>query len=81
MLKVPDHLKKVRKINLSKEYLINFETQIKEEYEKGLIRGPIHLSKSNEDILIDLFQYVDKDDWVFPHGETTITLFFTRGRS
>ena len=65
MLKVPDHLKKVRKINLSKEYLINFETQIKEEYEKGLIRGPIHLSKSNEDILIDLFQYVDKDDWVF----------------
>ena len=43
MLKVPDHLKKVRKINLSKEYLINFETQIKEEYEKKVLYEDLYI--------------------------------------
>lgn len=49
----------------SKSELINFEIEIKEIYEKGLIKGPIHLSGNNEDQLIKIFKNVKKKDWVF----------------
>ena len=45
--------------------LINFEKRVKEVYEEGKIRAPVHLSGNNEDILIDIFKNVDQDDWVF----------------
>ena len=64
-LKIPRHLKKVREINITPQDLIDFETQIKNDYEAGNIRGPIHLAKNNEDELIEIFQYVSEDDWVF----------------
>ena len=65
MVKIPKHLKKVRDVNITKEELISFETNIKEKYEDGKIPAPIHLSKDNEDELLEIFQYVHKDDWVY----------------
>jgi TPP-dependent pyruvate/acetoin dehydrogenase alpha subunit len=50
---------------LSKIDLINFEEDIKKIYEKGSIRGPIHLSGNNEDQLIKIFRNIKKSDWVF----------------
>ena len=65
MLYIPKHLKKVRKVNITKKQLVSFETTIKNKYEDGKIPAPVHLSKDNEDELIEIFQYVHKDDWVY----------------
>ena len=59
MVKIPKHLSKVRDVNVTKEELISFETTIKETYEAGKIPAPIHLSKDNEDELIEIFQYIN----------------------
>lgn len=56
---------KKRNTLLSKQDLIDFENSVKEKYEEGKIKGPIHLSGNNEDQLIELFQYIEKEDWVF----------------
>lgn len=56
---------KVRNVKILKNDLINFEEDIKISYEKGFIKGPIHLSRGNEDILIEIFQYISKKDFVF----------------
>ena len=50
---------------IKKEDLISFEIRVKEAYENGLIRAPIHLSGNNEDSLIEIFKNVKKGDWVF----------------
>ena len=50
---------------MDKQYLIDFETEVKEIYEAGDIKAPVHLSGGNEDPLIELFKRIDKDDWVF----------------
>jgi len=50
---------------IDKQFLIDFESGIKEIYEAGKISAPIHLSGGNENELIEIFQEVDKDDWVF----------------
>ena len=65
MIKIPKQLKKVRDVKITKEELISFETNIKKTYEDGGIPAPIHLSKDNEDELIEIFQYIHEDDWVF----------------
>ncbi len=67
MLNIPKQLKKVRKINLDKNFLINFENEIKQIYEKGSIRGPIHLMNNSEDYLIKIFSYINKSDMVFSY--------------
>ena len=41
------------------------DRELKQKYEDGDIPAPIHLSKDNEDELIEIFQYVHEDDWVF----------------
>lgn len=64
-LQIPSYLEKVREVTLTKEDLISFESEIKQKYEDGEIPAPIHLSKDNEDELIEIFQYISKDDWVF----------------
>lgn len=64
-MQIPSHYKKVREITITPEELIEFETNIKDTYEAGKISGPIHLAKNNETQLIEIFQYIDKDDWVF----------------
>ena len=45
--------------------LIAFEDRVKEAYEAGQIKGPIHLSKNNEDKLIELFENINENDWIF----------------
>ena len=49
---------------MNKNDLINFELEIKELYEKGKIRAPIHLSGNNENQLISIFKKIKKNDWV-----------------
>ena len=53
-------LKKLTSIDL-----INFEKDIKQIYEKGSIKAPIHLSGNNEDHLIKIFKKIKREDWVF----------------
>ena len=50
---------------MNKEELIAFEADIAILFEQGLIPSPVHLSKGNEDDLIEIFKNVKKDDWVF----------------
>jgi len=64
-MKIPDYLKKVKDVELTAQDLMDFEVRVKEVYEKGSIKAPIHLSKGNESQLIDIFQYVHPEDWVF----------------
>ena len=37
----------------NKQFLIDFETEVKEIYESGKIKAPVHLSKGNEKEIID----------------------------
>ncbi len=50
---------------MTKEELIGFETEIKELWERGEIKCPIHLSGGNEEELIEIFKEVKRDDYVF----------------
>ena len=53
------------KRNYTAQELISFEDRVKEAYEAGQIKGPVHLSKNNEEQLIELFKNISEDDWVF----------------
>ncbi len=53
------------KNKVDKNFLISFSDKIKEIYEKGKIKAPIHLSGNNEIHLIKIFKKVNKKDWVF----------------
>ena len=64
-IKIPNHLEKQKEVTVTKEELISFETEVKERYEGGEILAPVHLSKDNEDELIEIFQYVHPNDWVY----------------
>jgi len=50
---------------MDKQFLIDFETEVKERYEAGEIKAPVHLASNNEEQLIEIFEDVGKDDWVF----------------
>ena len=41
-----------------KSMLIAFESKVRDAYEAGQIKGPIHLAKNNEEQLIEIFQYI-----------------------
>jgi len=45
--------------------LIAFEHKVAEAFERGEIKAPVHLSGGNEDVLIQIFEHIDKEDWVF----------------
>ena len=47
-----------------RQKLINFELKVKKIYEKGKIKGPIHLSGGNENQLIKIFRKIKSSDWV-----------------
>ena len=64
-MNIPKHLEKVKEVNWTKEQLDQFELDAKNEWESGQVLGPVHLSKGNEEQLIEIFQYVHPDDWVF----------------
>lgn len=50
---------------MTKDELIAFEQEIADAYCAGQIRAPIHLSDGNEEQLLQLFQQVRREDWVF----------------
>ena len=64
-LNIPKHYKKVREVKLTPQELIDFESKVRDVYEAGKVKGPIHLAKNNERELIEIFQYISEDDWVF----------------
>jgi len=45
--------------------LIDFETDIGECFNNGMIKAPIHLYFGNEKEMIDIFNNVTSEDWVF----------------
>ena len=49
---------------MNKNALIDFEKEIKDLYESGKIKAPIHLSGNNENQLIKIFRKIKKSDWV-----------------
>lgn len=53
------------KPSYSKQDLIDFEEEIKQCYLNKMIRAPIHLRSGCEDQLIEIFQDVKNDDYVF----------------
>jgi len=56
-------------MKITKKILIDFETEIFDNYSEGKIRAPVHLTGSvdghQEDMLIKIFKKVKKEDWVF----------------
>ena len=50
---------------VTKQSMIDFETRIAEAFGAAQIRAPIHLSKNNEDDLLDIFKEVNDNDWLF----------------
>ena len=64
-MKIPKYLEKVKKVDWTKEQLVQFELDAKKEWESGSVLGPVHLSKGNEEQLIEIFQYVHPDDYVY----------------
>jgi len=45
--------------------LISFEEEIAETFNQGKIKAPVHLYNGNEKEMIEIFQNVKKNDWVF----------------
>jgi pyruvate dehydrogenase E1 component alpha subunit len=50
---------------MTKEELIAFEEDIAALFNAGQIRAPVHLYSGNEDQIIDVFQKIRPQDWVF----------------
>ena len=55
-MNIPKHYQKIRDVKVTPEDLIAFEDKVKYAYENAQIKGPVHLSKNNEEQLIELFQ-------------------------
>ena len=53
------------KRNITKGELIEFEGRIVKLFESGKIPYPVHLSGGNEDDLIEIFEGIGKEDYVF----------------
>ncbi len=47
------------------EELIAFELDIANAFDAAQIRAPIHLANGNEQVLIDIFDGITNEDWVF----------------
>jgi TPP-dependent pyruvate/acetoin dehydrogenase alpha subunit len=50
---------------MNKQELIDFENEVAEKFNSGIIHAPIHLSGNNEDELIDIFKNITRMDYVF----------------
>ena len=49
----------------SKNELIEFETDIAECFNQSQIKAPIHLYDGNEEKMIEIFENVNDEDWIF----------------
>jgi TPP-dependent pyruvate/acetoin dehydrogenase alpha subunit len=52
-------------MELIKQDLVDFEDKVADAFNSGKIKAPIHLYSGNEDLLINIFKSISKDDWVF----------------
>jgi TPP-dependent pyruvate/acetoin dehydrogenase alpha subunit len=50
---------------LTKEFLINFESEVAKEFNAGRIKAPVHLSSGGEESLIEIFSNIKDNDFVF----------------
>jgi TPP-dependent pyruvate/acetoin dehydrogenase alpha subunit len=50
---------------LNKNQLIDFETDIAECFNNAMIKAPIHLYDGNEEQIIQIFQNIKDEDWIF----------------
>jgi len=50
---------------MTKQDLIDFETDIAECFNNAMIKAPVHLYDGNENQIIDIFKQVRPSDWVF----------------
>lgn len=50
---------------MNKKELLDFETDIRDNYEQAKIRAPVHLCGGNENQLIQIFKKIKSNDWVF----------------
>ena len=64
-MNIPSHLEKVNEVGWTSQQLKQYEIDAQKEWETGSVLGPVHLSKGNEEQLIEIFQYVHPKDWVF----------------
>jgi pyruvate dehydrogenase E1 component alpha subunit len=55
----------IREAKYTVDELISFEDNIVEHWEKGEIRGPVHLSNGNENELLEISKRMNDSDWVF----------------
>jgi len=50
---------------LTKEQLVDFETDIANCFNSAMIKAPIHLYDGNEEQMINIFKNVNPEDWIF----------------
>jgi|TARA_R110000772_G_scaffold65122_8_gene145533 TPP-dependent pyruvate/acetoin dehydrogenase alpha subunit len=50
---------------LTKEQLVEFETDIANCFNNSMIKAPVHLYDGNEEEMINIFKNVQPEDWVF----------------
>ncbi len=50
---------------MNKKELENFEKEIAESFNNAKIRAPIHLHGNNEEQLIQIFESIKSNDWIF----------------
>jgi TPP-dependent pyruvate/acetoin dehydrogenase alpha subunit len=50
--------------NLTKQDLIDFESEIADLFNQKQIRAPVHLYYGNEDAMLEVFRHVRAEDWV-----------------
>ena len=62
---IPKNKKKIKKIFFDVKRIKIFEKKIFDLYNNGKIKYPIHLTKGNENQLVEIFKYIDQKDWVF----------------
>jgi pyruvate dehydrogenase E1 component alpha subunit len=53
------------KTNYTKNSLIDFENSVADHFNAAKIKAPVHLHHGNEEQLIEIFQDVNEEDWVF----------------
>lgn len=55
----------MKKTSWSEEQLVGFEEDIAACFNEAMIKAPVHLYHGNEAKMIEIFEAVQEDDWVF----------------
>lgn len=49
----------------SPQELVEFETKVAETFNSGVIKSPVHLYDGNEEQIINVFEKIKDEDWIF----------------